>query len=126
MSKSVLFSPVGGNDPISHDNCYDGSMLHICRHYKPDTVYLYFSEAMLKEEEKDHRFTEAIKLLSEKLNHKFEVILITRPNLTSPHDYNYFFKDFRDEINSIFSTLNKDDDLLINIASKLSLCILNE
>lgn len=29
----VLFSPIGGTDPIS--NCRDGAMLHICRVYKP-------------------------------------------------------------------------------------------
>ena len=39
MGKRILFSPVGGTDPIR--NCHDGSMLHICRHYKPDIVYLY-------------------------------------------------------------------------------------
>lgn len=30
MSKVVLFSPVGGTDPISENNYYDGSLLHIC------------------------------------------------------------------------------------------------
>ena len=117
MSKRVLFSPVGGTDPISQDNCFDGSMLHVCRHYKPDTVYLYLSKEMLDFEEKDHRYTEAIKLLSDKQNHPVEVKLITRPKLTDPHDFNYFFEDFNNEIKTIVSSLVEDDELLINISS---------
>ena len=47
MNKIILFSPVGGTDPISLTNCCDGSMLHICRHYKPDKVMLYMSKEMI-------------------------------------------------------------------------------
>ena len=41
MGKIILFTPVGGTDPISSTNCRDGSMLHICRNYKPDKVIMY-------------------------------------------------------------------------------------
>ena len=37
----VLFSPVGGTDPISNDR--DGSMLHIARRYHPDHIMLFLS-----------------------------------------------------------------------------------
>lgn len=117
MPKKVLFSPVGGTDPISQDNCFDGSMLHVCRHYKPDVVYLYISSEMLKNEENDHRYTLALKLLSEKINHQFEVKLITRPDLKNVHDFNFFYKDFDEEVKSINNTLGEDDELLINISS---------
>ena len=42
MSKRYLFSPVGNTDPIKYFS--DGSMLHICRVYQPDIVYLYMSQ----------------------------------------------------------------------------------
>lgn len=42
--QKILFSPLGGTDPIS--NFRDGSMLHICRIYKPDIVILYMSKEM--------------------------------------------------------------------------------
>ena len=45
MGKRILFSPVGGTDPIKY--CSDGSMLHICRHYQPDEVVLYLSKEMI-------------------------------------------------------------------------------
>lgn len=53
MGKKILFSPVGGTDPISENNYRDGSMLHICRHYKPDKVILYLSKEMA---EKHHKY----------------------------------------------------------------------
>ena len=43
MNKVILFSPVGGTDPISETNLQDGSLLHICRFYHPDKVILYMS-----------------------------------------------------------------------------------
>ena len=33
MNRTILFSPVGGTDPIHNKNCRDGSMLHIARVY---------------------------------------------------------------------------------------------
>ena len=36
MADYVLFSPIGGTDPI--ENYADGPMLHICRVYKPKKV----------------------------------------------------------------------------------------
>ena len=43
MNQTILFTPVGGTDPISSTNCKDGSMLHICRFYKPNKVIMYMS-----------------------------------------------------------------------------------
>ncbi len=115
--KTILFSPIGGTDPISQDNCFDGSMLHICRHRKPDEVYLYLSSEMTDLEESDHRYTEAVKLLGERINHHFEVKLITRPDLVNPHDFNFFFKEFRELIKKLSLSLESDDSLLVNISS---------
>lgn len=48
MGRKILFSPVGGTDPIKYFK--DGLMLHICRHYQPDVVYLYLSHEWIKRE----------------------------------------------------------------------------
>lgn len=106
MSKVVLFSPVGGTDPISENNYYDGSLLHICRWHKPDEVYIYLSQEILNNENKDHRMVRALKLLQEKIQHSFEIHVIERPDLVNPQDFNYFFKDFRDELLNISKSLN--------------------
>ena len=52
MNSKILFSPVGGTDPIS--NYHDGALLHICRFYKPDTVYLYLSGEIVEYHNKDN------------------------------------------------------------------------
>lgn len=53
----ILFSPIGNTDPISDSNFYDGAMLHICRHYDIDKVYMYMSKKIYEKEEADQRFT---------------------------------------------------------------------
>ena len=69
MGKRILFSPIGGTDPIKYQR--DGSLLHICRVYQPDEIYLYLSKEMLSRSEKDDRYCKTIELLGEKLNHSF-------------------------------------------------------
>lgn len=62
--KKILFSPIGGTDPIS--NFRDGAMLHICRIYKPDIVYLYLSKEMCEFQEKDDRYRYCLEQLGKK------------------------------------------------------------
>lgn len=40
MDSCILFSLVGGYDPIAGD--HDGALLHICRKYRPEKVYCTF------------------------------------------------------------------------------------
>ena len=61
MGKRILFSPVGGTDPIKY--LHDGSMLHICRHYRPDEVVLYMSKEIMEKHKKDNRYVRTIELL---------------------------------------------------------------
>ena len=91
MPKKILFSPIGGTDPIKYER--DGSMLHICRHYLPDVVYLYMSSEMLYYHEKDNRYVNSIEWLGNFLGHKFEVHLIERPELRNAHEYDVFYED---------------------------------
>ena len=51
MARKYLFSPIGNTDPIKY--LYDGSMIHICRYYQPDVVYLYLSKEMMENHKKD-------------------------------------------------------------------------
>lgn len=79
--KKVLFSIIGFTDPISKG--YDGSMLHICRYEKPDSIWLYLTSDYLAIHEKDNRYETAIHLLEEQIHHKFEVRFIANViNLT--------------------------------------------
>ena len=94
--KKILFSPIGGTDPIS--NFRDGAMLHICRIYKPDIVYLYLSKEMCEFQEKDDRYRYCLEQLGKKLDKHFEVIEIQKNELEEVQVFDTFMKEYRDLI----------------------------
>lgn len=114
MSK-ILFSPIGGTDPIKY--LRDGSMLHICRWYRPDVVYLYLSQEMMAFHKKDNRYVASLEKLGEFLNHTFEVKIIERADLVEVQQYDVFYQDFRQEIRKIEEEMSAGDELIINMAS---------
>lgn len=115
MNKKILFSPVGGTDPIKY--LRDGSMLHICRHYKPDVVYLYLSHEMMEYHKLDNRYVDAIERLGSFLGHTFEIHLIERDDLVDVQQYDIFYEEFKQEIQKIEQTMDSSDMLLLNMAS---------
>jgi CRISPR type III-A/MTUBE-associated protein Csm6 len=117
MSKTILFSPVGGTDPISSTNYRDGSMLHICRVYQPDEVVLYMSQEMLKNQEKDDRYRYCLDHLQKLQNFEFSYHFIERPQLKEVQEFDYFYQEFRQIIECIFKKMDDSDQLLLNISS---------
>ena len=117
MGRTILFSPVGGTDPISATNVFDGSLLHICRFYKPDKVVLYMSAEVLKLQEEDDRYRYCLKKLLDFQNREMEIETIERLELTEVQDFDFFYNDFRNVLRSIYTNLHEDDDLLLNVSS---------
>ncbi len=117
MNRVILFSPVGGTDPISLSNCHDGSLLHICRNYRPDKVILYMSKEMLDYQEADDRYMYCLTRLDRMQNRNTEYAVIERRDLTRVHEFDYFYQDFRGIIREIYDELDDTDTLLINISS---------
>lgn len=117
MNQTILFSPVGGTDPISSTNCRDGSMLHICRVYKPDKVYLYMSREMLDFQGKDNRFQYCLDELCKLQGRVQETEVIERGNLRDVQKFDYFYEDFRELLNQISKNLDSSDTLLLNVSS---------
>lgn len=115
MSKKVLFSPVGGTDPMKYFK--DGSLLHICRVYKPDAVYLYMSKEICEHHYEDNRYVIALKRLGEFLEHPFEIHTIERPELTEVQLYDFFYREFMREIAEIEKEMVPEDVLILNMAS---------
>lgn len=112
--KTVLFSPVGGTDPIS--NCRDGAILHICRRYKPDCVMLYLSEEMLKYHDMDDRYRSTLRLLEAELGFHMEILEEKRPKLSDPHLFDTFYGDFEGCIHRLQDRY-PDHQLLLNLSS---------
>ena len=115
MGKKILFSPVGGTDPIRY--LRDGSMLHICRHYQPDVVYLYLSQEMVEHHRNDDRYRYTLNRLGEFLHHTFEIHVIEREDLVDVQRYDLFYEDFTQEIRKIEEGMRAEDELLLNMAS---------
>ena len=88
MRRKILFSPIGGTDPIS--NFRDGAFLHICRHYQPDKVYLYLSAEMCRFHDDNNRYIYCLTQLGELLGHQFEYEIIRRDDLEDVQIFDYF------------------------------------
>ncbi|NHM16484.1 hypothetical protein GMI69_07420 [Eggerthellaceae bacterium zg-887] len=122
--RRVLFSPVGSTDPLSKNVLedgtiahHDGSMLHICRAYKPELVVLYFSQEMQRAEAADHRYTESLQLLGEELGYEIEVRCEPQESFaTEAHDYDLFYNDFENIIRSIRRNY-PHYEILLNVSS---------
>ncbi len=117
MSKVVLFSPVGGTDPMSEKNCYDGALLHISRYYQPDKIYMYMSAEIVEKHNRDNRYIYCLEKLYEKLGQDFEYEIIERPELRKVQKFNYFFFEFKDILEAIRSEIGEEGTLLLNISS---------
>ena len=92
MARKYLFSPIGNTDPIKY--LYDGSMIHICRYYQPDVVYLYLSKEMMENHKKDNRYVKTLELLGEFLHHKFEIHIIENSDMIDVQQYDIFYNEF--------------------------------
>lgn len=110
----ILFSPIGGSDPIKR--MLDGPMLHCCRVYKPDIVYIYLTKEMLSHENTDGRYTYVINKLGEKLNHKFEIVKIEKPELSEVQLFDSFYDEF-EEIYTKIEEKYPDAEMYFNASS---------
>lgn len=112
----ILFTPVGNTDPISMYNEKEGSILHICRKYKPDKIYLYMSKEILKHHKEDNRYIKSLKKLYEGIGKELKYEVIKRPDLVDVHLLDYFFKDFREIINNIHHSYPREE-IFLNVSS---------
>ena len=95
MGKTILFSPVGGTDPISWSNGYDGAMLHIARVYRPDKIILYLSAEILAL----HKKVYCLEKLARLQNRAMPAIeIIERPELRNVQHFDIFFDEFWERI----------------------------
>ena len=117
MGKVILFSPVGGTDPISNSNGHDGALLHCCRVYKPDEIYMYMSKLALDWESEDNRYTYCLSKLYESTGKPLDYKMIERPDLIEVQDFDFFYDDFKAEIQRISQTMSEGDTLLLNTSS---------
>lgn len=103
-----LFSPLGGNDPVSSATC---------RHYLPDIVYLYLSQEMVNRQRQDDRYRYCIEKLGEMMEHRFSVTCIENENQKDVQEYDFYYEAFAPILNQIQDSMKEEDVLYVNIAS---------
>ncbi|WP_276907530.1 hypothetical protein [Peptoniphilus duerdenii] len=112
----VLFSPIGMTDPISKRTLHDGSLLNICRFYKPDKIYLYMSKEVMEYHEKDNRYVLCLEKVYEYLGKDFEYEIIDRRDLKEVQVFDYFYKEYKDILYKIHVE-NPGAEILLNVSS---------
>ena len=118
MAKIWLFSPVGGTDPISNTNYFDGSMLHIARHYRSDVMILYLSKEMLEYQQADDRYRYCLnKLFELQGRENCTIEEITRETLDKVQEFDTIFRDFRSILDDLIKRKAPEDTLLVNVSS---------
>ncbi len=111
---NILFSPLGLTDPIS--NFRDGAMLHICRNFPIDKVYLYISKEVYEYHQYDNRYLYCLDRLSDLLNRRIDHELIIRDTLEDVHVFDYFIDEFRAIITDIHEK-EPQAQLYLNVSS---------
>ncbi len=117
MNQVILFSPVGGTDPISATNFRDGSLLHICRVYRPSKIILYMSAEVLQNHRADNRYIYCLDQLAQKQNRTIDYEIIERADLKEVQEFDYFYQDFRNIVERVFSEMDDSDMLILNVSS---------
>lgn len=115
MNKKILFSAVSGTDPIYFNR--DGSILHICRKYKPNKVVLLLSSEICLNENNDCRYTKCIKKLGELLNHKFDVELIEEKDMVDVNGFDIVYPAIKENLDRILGEMGEGDSLYVNVSS---------
>lgn len=110
----VLFSPIGSTDPIS--NYRDGAMLHICRLYQPDKVYLYLSKEMNEYHELDNRYCKSIQMLEEQMNWNCEIEVILDKDMKEVQIFDAFIGKYEKMLEEIRKKDNPEK-IIVNVSS---------
>lgn len=114
MKDYVLFSSVGGTDPISNER--DGSLLHLCRGYRPRYIYLYLTGEICEIHERDNRYLKALEYLRESLDVHWEIELIKDELRFDVHLFDDFIPIYETELQKIIAK-HEGNKVLLNLSS---------
>ena len=115
MSKKVLLTFAGNTDPTRGQ--HDGPIIHICRYYKPEKIYLILTKEMEERDEVPYNIYE--RAIKENLkNYNPEVIRI-KTGIKDAHHFDIYF----DTIYQTFERIKKEEkdaEVYLNMTSGTS------
>lgn len=109
MTERILLSGVGSTDPVR--DCYDGPLLHIVRHMRPEKVYLFLTEEMDNRNRLDNRYERAVRRIAPGTE-----VIRHRTGIREAH----LFDEYREPVREIFERIEREHpeaDLLVNMSS---------
>ncbi len=112
--KRILFSTIGMTDPIKND--YDGPLLHILRHYRPEKAYLFMTQRVCELADQDNRYQIHVERLCAQEGFHCEVIELRHDEIDKPQEFDIFYPLFEREIYAIHKD-NPGSQILINLSS---------
>ena len=120
MTQRVLLSPIGDTDPVRSQ--YDGPLLHIVRHYRPEKVYLFLTAEMERRSITDNRYEKCVHWVCPEC--QVEEIC---SGIEAAHDFDQYSGVFAELLERIHSE-NREAEILLNISSatpqiQLALCL---
>lgn len=114
----VLLTFAGNTDPTRGN--YDGPILHICRYYKPEKIYLVLTSEMQKRNE-NKIYEKAVKESLGNYNPVFEYI---NTDIDNAHLFDIYFDKINETFNKIKSE-HSNAEVLVNITSGTAQMISN-
>lgn len=116
MVKTVLFSPLGKTDP--YRDGYEGPLLHILRHYRPEAIWLFYTSEIEEDEKKDNRFLKSIARHTTNSGGKIDDIRVEKyySHIEDPSDFDAFENHYQRCFRKI-SELYPNTVIIVNISS---------
>lgn len=115
MSKKVLLTFAGNTDPTRGE--HDGPIIHICRYYKPDKIYLILTKEMEERDEEPYNIYE--RAIKENLKNYIPEIIRIKTGIKDAHHFDIYFNWIYETFETIKKE-NKDAEIYLNMTSGTS------
>ena len=112
--RQVLFSCAGTTDPVRGE--HDGPMLHILRHYRPESVYLFLTPEIAALAKKDSRFEKTIAWIGEHWDGYHPALHLIPCEVRDAHNIDALEQPMLEAMTQI-SRGNPETEILINLTS---------
>ena len=112
--KQILFTCIGTTDPVRGE--HDGPMLHILRHYRPESVYLFQTPEMRQLDVKDKRIRKTREWMQTHWGGYQPAVHYFKPDIQNAHELDVLYEPLRDAMSQI-SRENPDAEILVNVTS---------
>lgn len=115
MSKKILLTFAGNTDPTRGQ--HDGPIIHICRYYKPEKIYLILTKEMEERDEKPYNIYE--KAIKENLKGYNPEITRVKTGIKDAHHFDIYFEYIYETFEKI-KREEKDAKIYLNMTSGTS------